>query len=556
MHPFYKGCIRGIPGVKCVAVADDLNLIGNPEGVFKAFKRFETSLHGSGLVLRREKCGVLWPKSGPVPDSVRLPAEQMNITLHYGVMHTFGVLVGSGDDHFHRWLADQIDSYVPYLKLLEHPELPAQVAMLLFRLSVIPSVGYLTRVIRPSILAPHAKNFDQLVLDSVQRKFALPTPLPNAAKLTLSLPIKAGGFGLTSAAAVSIPAYFCALSEASEAILDLLPPTRATQLLFGDEKQRAPFAQEASFCLDALITADVVHGLDGPIPSTIEDFWKPGVFIAALPRRQHGISSQIVLHKFRDWFGTANLKDKQRIVSSSASKAGLWLTTYPSLPELSLVDDYFLLAVKHRLGVQPMNDLPDTCTCTANLAGDSQHFFSCKKLKRKAMTVRHDAIVRLLRDAFHHVGAVVHVEPRLYDTERVRPDLDILLPDQNVMIDVAVTHPGAPCRKTEYALAAANDLQSIKNKKYGDWATQRGGRFLPFVLETHGALGKQADAVLKLLAKVASHSSAVLSVTDFLKEFKQKLSVTLQRGNALVAKLGAVNSRAAAAAAQRASRLR
>jgi len=301
----------------------------------------------------------------------------------------------------------------------------------------------------------------------------------------------------------------------------------------------------------------VVHGLDGPIPSAIEEFWKPGGGIAALPRRQHGISSQIVLHKFRDWFDTANLKEKQRIVSASASKAGLWLTTFPSLPELSLADEYYILAVKHRLGVRPMNDLPDTCFCKkADLADDSQHYFSCDLLKRKAMTVRHDAIVRLLRDAFHHVGAVVHVEPRLYDTERVRPDLDILLPDQNVMIDVAVTNPVAPCRKTPYPLAAANDLQSTKNRKYANWATQRGGRFIPFVLETHGALGKQADAVLKLLAKVASHSSAVLSVTEFLTLFKQKLSVTLQRGNALVAKMGAVNSRASAAAAQRASRLR
>ncbi len=75
-------------------------------------------------------------------------------------------------------------------------------------------------------------------------------------------------------------------------------------------------------------------------------------------------------------------------------------------------------------------------------------------------------------------------------------------------------------------------------------------------METHGALGKQADAVLKLLAKVASHSSAVLSVPEFLKHVKQKLSATLQRGNALVAKTGAINSRASAAAAHRASRRR
>src|SRR3569623_59151 len=54
---------------------------------------------------------------------------------------------------------------------------------------------------------------------------------------------------------------------------------------------------------------------------------------------------------YRDWFDTANLKEKQRVVSSSATNAGLWLTSLPSLPELSLADDYFLLAVKHCLGV-------------------------------------------------------------------------------------------------------------------------------------------------------------------------------------------------------------
>ena len=143
--------------------------------------------------------------------------------------------------------------------------------------------------------------------------------------------------------------------------------------------------------------------------------------VAALPRRQHEIYSQVVAREFR-WLADANLKEKQRVLSSSASKAGLWLTVFPSTPELSLADEYFLLAVKHRLGDCPMDDLPATCSCDAKLAEDSQHFFSCRHLKRKAMTVRHDAIVRLLRDTFHQVGAVVHVEPRIYDTERKRPD--------------------------------------------------------------------------------------------------------------------------------------
>jgi hypothetical protein len=187
-----------------VAVADDLNLVGSPEGVFRAFTKFGKSLHNSGLVVRKEKCGVLWPSlSVPPPESVRTPASQLGLTLHCGVMQTLGVLVGSGDPLIDEWLTSQVASHQPFLDALVHPELPAQVALLLLRLSAVPLLGYLTRTIRPSLLAPHARRFDMMVMDTAQRKFALP-PLPLDAALALSRPIKAGGFGLTQAAVVSV----------------------------------------------------------------------------------------------------------------------------------------------------------------------------------------------------------------------------------------------------------------------------------------------------------------------------------------------------------------
>jgi hypothetical protein len=101
-----------------------------------------------------------------------------------------------------------------------------------------------------------------------------------------------------------------------------------------------------------------------------------------------------------------------------------------------MADDDFVIGVKHRLGVPLMDDLPPKCFCGAALMDDPQHFLSCSMLKRRAMTVRHDSVVRLLRDFFHHAGALVHIEPRIYETKRFRPDLDILLADTNIMIDV------------------------------------------------------------------------------------------------------------------------
>ena len=295
-------------------------------------------------------------------------------------MQTLGALVGSGDPQIHEWLERHIASHQPLLDTIVHPELPAQVAMLLLRLSVVPLLGYLTRVSQSSLLAPHAKRFDEMVLDTAQRKFALPSPLPDAAVLTLTQPIRSGGFGLSKAAAVSVPAYFCALSAASDAIMRLIPG-----------EGEAPFAREAGVCLTALIDSGVVHGPDGPIPSDIADFWLPDGRAADLPRRQHAICSQLAERDFNAWYATASLKAKQRIQSASATNAGSWLTTFPTTPELTMADEFFVLAMKHRLGLRPIADLPAKCACGAKLSDDSQHFYSCGQLKRKAMTVRHDA---------------------------------------------------------------------------------------------------------------------------------------------------------------------
>src|SRR4051812_45637949 len=62
-----------------------------------------------------------------------------------------------------------------------------------------------------------------------------------------------------------------------------VPVERRRALLF-DEKTRAPFATEVDLCLHQLIDAGVLTGLDGPIPDSFVDFWRPGGGVLALPR--------------------------------------------------------------------------------------------------------------------------------------------------------------------------------------------------------------------------------------------------------------------------------
>jgi hypothetical protein len=145
------------------------------------------------------------------------------------------------------------------------------------------------------------------------------------------------------------------------------------------------------------------------------------------------------------------------------------------------------------------------------LASDPTHFHFCQHQKRTAITARHDLVVRTLAKLFRQVGAVVHIEPRIYGSERLRPDMDITFPDRTLMLDVAITHPASPSRTSSTPLAAAAYTEKAKSTKYAKLAATQAATFLPFVVESYGAFGKRAKEVLKILRNAAKNSLLALS---------------------------------------------
>ena len=122
-----------------------------------------------------------------------------------------------------------------------------------------------------------------------------------------------------------------------------------------------------------------------------------------------------------------------------------------------------------------------------------------------------DIDLRTLAKLFRQVGAVVHIEPRIYGSERLRPDMDITFPDRTLMLDVAVTHPASPSRTSSTPLAAAAYTEKAKYTKYTALAARQAATFLPFVLESYGAFGKRANEVLRILRKAAKNTLLALS---------------------------------------------
>ena len=105
-----------------------------------------------------------------------------------------------------------------------------------------------------------------------------------------------------------------------------------------------------------------------------------------------------------------------------------------------------------RIGLPPLDHLPEQCVCGATLSDDNGHFLSCQELRRSAVTARHDSIVRILAKQLRRATALVHEEPRFYNVSKLRPDLDVVFADEYLMVDVVVTHLAAPSRKTVYPL--------------------------------------------------------------------------------------------------------
>ena len=153
----------------------------------------------------------------------------------------------------------------------------------------------------------------------------------------------------------------------------------------------------------------------------------------------------------------------------------------------------------------------------------------------------------LLANLFRTVGAVVHVEHRIFSVNRQRPDLLVITPERSVLVDVAVVHPAAPSRTTVGHDVATRAMEGNKRAKYDHLARLQGASLLAFAVETFGGFGKQAVEIIDLL-KAASFSSAPLHFhTSLSTAAAQMLAVALQRGNALVARAGALRARAAAA---------
>ena len=542
VQSLYRRATRNVRNVRCVAVADDLNLIGPVGEVLRVFDDLSSDIRDTGLRLRASKCGLLWPHRTHLPAEFSKAAENRSIPIFHESMVTLGAPVGFDQDGMNTWLRGQVESHSRFFKLLLRPDFPVQVAFLLLRLCMVPSMGYLARVVPPRVLATHATTFDDMVTCTASEKLGLSPSIDNAAFIPLSLPIRLGGFGLRSVRLVSPAAYWASLACSAPYILDFVPDRQ--QFIRGELK--GDFVENVKVCHQAL--RDMIQNVPKElVPTDPDKFWSnygQGRVSRGLQKAlSHLVDERVAAHYV---VARNSRQDKQRMTSCSARNAGAWIMAVPQAPVVTLSDSDYCYAARHRLGLHPQHDLPPKCVCGESLRDDPAHFHSCPRLMPRAITARHDALVQVVASMFKRAGGMVTIEVKCEGETRIRPDIEIILPDRSLLVDVAVVHPAAPSRRSQAVLAAARDIENAKSAKYRAAASERGASFLAFIAESYGALGNQAGEVLKLLNNTLNQAPArPFELSE--RAVAETLSVALQRGNAFISHTGSLTVRAQAA---------
>ena len=230
-------------------------------------------------------------------------------------------------------------------------------------------------------------------------------------------------------------------------------------------------------------------------------------------------------------------------LSASHPVARLSLTTLPEESELKMPNAAFIVAAQQRLALSFPRPMRCNCDLT-KLVHDAQHAHVCPFIRKNAGYLRHQMVLSGLREACNECAAPNtirdHSLKRAQNEREIQPDLFVHKGNASFMIDVSVVHPAADSYArgaSRVATYAARLRENDKTRKYKALADRNGFTFVPFVMETTGAMGAEALRFLSMLSEDADHPAS------FLRNAKRRLAIALQRGNFRVVREGFQNLR-------------
>jgi hypothetical protein len=138
-----------------------------------------------------------------------------------------------------------------------------------------------------------------------------------------------------------------------------------------------------------------------------------------------------------------------------------------------------------------------------------------------------------------HAGIAARREPSgLSEEDHLRPDLQLLLDQHNLLIDVTIVHPTCPSHlhKSQTQFKTAHQACEAKKSKYKQLAEQQKAEFIPFAIGSFGGLSYSARSLIWTTATFANDHLSAWSKGKI--NINSVIACALQRGNAITAIAG------------------
>lgn len=526
--------------VEVLAYLDDVFLLGPAHMVEQAYRFFERCTLELGLVMQPTKSTVYSPNTSS--------AQTVGVKLGFNVSTTGIVAAGCpvGEDGFVCQQADGCAQKVVFLvETMQDLKLSVQDKLLLLRKSLQVKCSHLARCCEFDHIQDALHQSEQAVLQAVLDIIERDESMVDVEQLRL--PTRKGGVGLqcltSNRGLVCKTGYIAAaaltqkaLSQASESLQPLkgVSGTRLRSLY--DEVSAACTCAGTCKC-ERLATVSLEEAFQGNALFNLQH---------TTSQRLADKNQSLLLDKYREM---AQVPEKQvnaekhlaRLLSLQHPVATAWLGVLPTKHNFNIDDHTVKSALKFMLGVSPgpKDKQHFECAC-AEKCVDSHHAMTCNKMSG-LRTWRHNLVQNSVRCGGRTAGLATTWEPKEHYFNSAQPgedkygrrgDVLMLLGGDCLNVDIAVTHPaksGTRAKASKEAGAAAAEKEKSKIRDHETNGTP-GYRFVPFIVETYGRLGTQAEALLKELAEIAA-STGKCEEQAYMQWMRKEISVSLIRGN-------------------------
>jgi len=160
---------------------------------------------------------ILLPAVGELLQEVQQAVDNYGLRTHRGAFSLLGTVVGNNAARMKELVEEKVDKWGKALELLTRKEVPAQLALLVARWSMVAKPNYLMRSLPPSLTTDALRNHDNTIIRVVEERLQL--HFTDTAKKLLQLPIRQGGVGFCSAADVAEHAFVAGTLASQIALL-------------------------------------------------------------------------------------------------------------------------------------------------------------------------------------------------------------------------------------------------------------------------------------------------------------------------------------------------